>query len=107
MVKQGVSPELLEVAKTGEQAYAKVLDVTPMGEAGPNKIKLQFKLSVTKNNGDTFNVTTQKDVFSSQLSKLQQGSIIEVIYSPQDPSKLVFKTQVSEAEVQQAFGSSR
>ncbi|WP_028540667.1 MULTISPECIES: hypothetical protein [unclassified Paenibacillus] len=107
MVKQGVSPELMEIAKTGKQAYAKVLDVTPMGEAGPNKIKLQFTLSVTKNNGDTFNVTTQKVVFSSQLSKLQQGSIIEVIYSPQDPSKLVFKTQVSEAEVQQAFGSSR
>ncbi|KZE65265.1 hypothetical protein AV545_04890 [Paenibacillus jamilae] len=107
MVKQGVSPELMEIAKTGEQAYAKILDVTPMGEAGPNKIKLQFTLTVTKNNGETFNVTTQKDVFSSQLSKLQQGSIIEVIYSPQDPSKLVIKTQVSEDDVQQAFGSSR
>ncbi|OBA05799.1 hypothetical protein A9P44_13940 [Paenibacillus polymyxa] len=107
MVKQGVSPELMEIAKTGEQAYAKILDVTPMGEAGPNKIKLQFTLTVTKNNGETFNVTTQKDVFSSQLSKLQQGSIVEVIYSPQDPSKLVIKTQVSEDDVQQAFGSSR
>ncbi|TQS00225.1 DUF3592 domain-containing protein [Paenibacillus ottowii] len=107
MVKQGVSPELMEIAKTGEQAYAKILDVTPMGEAGPNKIKLQFTLTVTKSNGETFNVTTQKDVFSSQLSKLQQGGIVEVIYSPQDPSKLVIKTQVSEDDVQQAFGSSR
>lgn len=107
MVKQGVSPELMEIAKTGEQAYAKIMDVTPMGEAGPNKIKLQFTLTITKSNGETFNVTTQKEVFSSQLSKLQQGSIIEVIYSPQDPSKLVIKTQVSESDVQQAFGSSR
>ncbi|QDY82961.1 hypothetical protein FQU75_05890 [Paenibacillus polymyxa] len=107
MVKQGVSPELLEIAKTGEQAYAKILDVTPLGESGSNKIKLQFTLTVTKSNGETFDVTTQKDVFSSQLSKLQQGSIVEVIYSPQDPSKLVIKTQVSEADVQQAFGSSQ
>ncbi|MDP1508648.1 hypothetical protein L8C07_04675 [Paenibacillus sp. CMAA1739] len=107
MVKQGVSPELMEIAKTGEQAYAKILDVRPMGEARPNKIKLQFTLTVTKSNGETFDVTTQKDVFSSQLSKLQQGSIVEVIYSPQDPSKLVIKTQVSEDDVQQAFGSSQ
>ncbi|WP_225999133.1 hypothetical protein [Paenibacillus sp. BJ-4] len=107
MVKQGVLPELMENAETGEQAYAKVLDVTPLGEAGSNRIKLQFVLSVTKSNGDTFHTTVQKEIFASQLPKLQQGSIVEVIYSPQDPSKLVFKTQVSEAEIQQAFGASR
>ncbi|WP_252361815.1 hypothetical protein [Paenibacillus terrae] len=84
-----------------------MLDVTPLGEAGPNKIKLQFTQSVTKSNGDMFKVTIPKDIFYSQLSKLQQGSIIEVIYSPQDPSKLVLKTQVNESDVQQAFGSSR
>ncbi|WP_179032724.1 hypothetical protein [Paenibacillus kribbensis] len=32
----------------GEQAYVKVLDVTPVGGAGPDRIKLQFVLSVTK-----------------------------------------------------------
>ncbi|MFK4302429.1 MULTISPECIES: hypothetical protein [unclassified Paenibacillus] len=31
--------------------------------------------SVTKSNGDTFKVTIQKDVFSSQLSKLQQETL--------------------------------
>ncbi|WP_440111759.1 hypothetical protein [Paenibacillus sp. QZ-Y1] len=39
MVQQGGSPEMMDIARTGEKAMAKILDVTPLGGGSNNKIK--------------------------------------------------------------------
>ncbi|PJN52244.1 hypothetical protein PAEAM_46490 [Paenibacillus sp. GM1FR] len=105
MVQQGVSPEMMDIARTGEKAMAKILDVTPLGSGGNNKIKLQLKLSITKTNGETFNVTTQKEILSSALPQVQQGHIINIIYSRQDPTKLVLALNVQERQLSDLFSS--
>lgn len=105
MVEQGVSPEMMDIARTGEKAMAKILDVTPLGSGGSNKIKLQLKLSITKTDGETFNVTTQKEILSSVLPQVQQGHIINVIYSRQDPTKLVLALNVQERQLSDLFSS--
>lgn len=105
MIKQGVSSELIEVSRTGEKAYAKVLEIIPLGHSADNKIKLQLTLSITKPDGETFNVTTQKEMLSSNLPKVQPGNIIHVVYSPKDPSKLVIALQANESDLQQIFGA--
>ena len=84
---------------------AKILDVTPLGNSGTGKIKLQLTLSVTPPNGETFQVTTQKDILTSALSQVQQGHIINVIYSKQDPSKLVLALNVQEEQLSHLFSS--
>lgn len=83
---------------------AKILDVTPLGNGGSNKIKLQLKLSITKTNGETFTVTTQKEILSA-LPQVQQGHIINVIYSRQDPTKLVLALNVQERQLSDLFSS--
>jgi len=105
MVQQGVAPEMMDIARTGEKAMAKILDVTPLGSGGHNKIKLQLKLSITKSNGETFTVTTQKEILPSALPQVQQGHIINVIYSKQDPSKLVLALNVQEDQLNHLFSS--
>ncbi|WMT40474.1 hypothetical protein RE628_25325 [Paenibacillus sp. D2_2] len=57
LVKQGSSPELADIAQTGEKGLAKVLDVEPLGMAEYGKVQLQLTLAVTKPNGETFKVT--------------------------------------------------
>ncbi|MFC9709183.1 hypothetical protein ACFTRD_13635 [Paenibacillus sp. NPDC056933] len=105
MMQQGVAPEMVEIARTGEKAMAKILDVTPLGNGGHNKIKLQLQLSITKSNGETFNVTTQKEILPSALPQVQQGHIINVIYSKHDPSKLVLALNVQEGQLSDLFSS--
>ncbi|MBE7683566.1 MULTISPECIES: hypothetical protein [Paenibacillus] len=105
MIQEGVSPDMMDIARTGEKAMAKILDVTPLGNSGTGKIKLQLTLSVTPPNGETFQVTTQKDILPSALSQVQQGHIINVIYSKQDPSKLVLALNVQEEQLSHLFSS--
>jgi hypothetical protein len=105
MVQQGVAPEMMDIARTGEKAMAKILDVTPLGSGGNGKIKLQLTLSVTKSNGETFKVTTQKEISPSALPQVQQGHIINVIYSKQDPSKVVLALNVQEGQLSDLFSS--
>ncbi|KOY15975.1 hypothetical protein AMS66_15290 [Paenibacillus xylanivorans] len=105
MVQYGVAPEMMDIARTGEKALAKILDVTPLGSGGNGKIKLQLTLSVTKSNGETFKVTTPKEIYPSTLPQVQQGHIINVIYSKQDPSKLVLALNVQEGQLSDLFSS--
>ncbi|OPG94465.1 hypothetical protein B2I21_31280 [Chryseobacterium mucoviscidosis] len=105
MVQQGVAPEMMDIARTGEKAMAKILDVTPLGSGGNGKIKLQLKLSITKSSGETFNVSTHKEILPSALPQVQQGHIINVIYSKQDPSKLVLALNVQEGQLSDLFSS--
>ncbi|CAI6078106.1 hypothetical protein PAECIP112173_02527 [Paenibacillus sp. JJ-100] len=105
MTQQGIAPEMVDIARTGEKALAKVLDVTPMGSGHNGNIKLQLKLSITKPNGETFEVTTQKEILPSALPQVQQGHIINVFYSKQDPSKVALALQVQEEQLNQLFSS--
>ncbi|MEN1987772.1 hypothetical protein [Paenibacillus hubeiensis] len=105
MVQQGVSPEMMEIARTGEKAMAKIMDVTPLGSITSGKIKLQITLSITKSSGETFTVTTQKEILTSALPQVQQGHIIQVMYSPQDPSKVVFALNAQEGQLSRLFSS--
>ncbi|WP_235439808.1 hypothetical protein [Paenibacillus sp. DMB20] len=63
MVKRGVSPELMRVAQTGIKAFAKVMDATPTGQTDDGRARLRLTLDVTKADGGTFEVVTEKDVF--------------------------------------------
>jgi hypothetical protein len=105
MVQHGVAPEMMDIARTGEKAMAKILDVTPLGSGGNGKIKLQLTLSVTKSNGETFKVTIPKEIYPSTLPQVQQGHIINVIYSKQDPSKVVLALNVQEDQLSNLFSS--
>jgi hypothetical protein len=105
LVKQGLSPELADIAQTGEKGLAKVLDVAPLGMAEYGKVQLQLTLAVTKPNGETFKVTVQKELLAANLARVQQGQIINVIYSPQDPAKLTIALPVTEQEIRQTFGT--
>ncbi|MDT0124402.1 hypothetical protein Q9R46_17210 [Paenibacillus sp. RRE4] len=105
MMQQGIAPEMVDIARTGEKGLAKILDVTPMGSGQNGNIKLQLKLSITKPNGETFEVITQKEILPSAMSQVQQGHIINVFYSPQDPSKVALALQVQEQQLNQLFSS--
>ncbi|MCG7376290.1 hypothetical protein MH215_04750 [Paenibacillus sp. ACRSA] len=105
MVQEGVSPEMMDIARTGEKAVAKVLDVTPIGGAREGKIKLKLTLRVTKTNGETFDITTEKELLASALSQVQQGHIINIFYSKHDPSKVVLALNVQEDQMNQLFSS--
>ncbi|WP_440111757.1 hypothetical protein [Paenibacillus sp. QZ-Y1] len=50
-------------------------------------------------------MTTQKEVLSSALSQVQLGHIINVIYSRQDPTKLVLALNVREEQLSDLFSS--
>ena len=76
-----------------------------MGSAQNGNIKLQLKLSITKPNGETFEVITEKEILPSAMSQVQQGHIINVFYSPQDPSKVALALQVQEQQLNQLFSS--
>ncbi|MNC40298.1 hypothetical protein D3C75_889930 [compost metagenome] len=105
MVQEGVSPEMMDIARTGEKAVAKILDVTPIGGAREGKIKLKLTLRVTKTNGETFDITTEKELLASALSHVQQGHIINIFYSKHDPSKVVLALNVQEDQMNQLFSS--
>lgn len=105
MMQQGIAPEMVDIARTGEKGLAKILDVTPMGSGQNGNIKLQLKLSITKPNGETFEVITQKEILPSAMSQVQQGHIINVFYSPQDPSKVALALQVQEQQLNHLFSS--
>ncbi|MDM5276131.1 hypothetical protein ACN9MH_22070 [Paenibacillus silvae] len=105
MMQQGIAPEMVDIARTGEKGLAKIVDVTPLGNGSNGNIKLQLKLSITKPNGETFEVTTQKEIVPSALSQVQQGHIINVFYSRQDPSKVALALQVQEQQLNQLFSS--
>ncbi|MDR6723490.1 hypothetical protein J2W91_001942 [Paenibacillus amylolyticus] len=105
MVQEGVSPEMMDIARTGEKAVAKVLDVTPIGGAREGKLKLKLTLRVTKTNGETFDITTEKELMASALSQVQQGHIINIFYSKHDPSKVVLALNVQEDQMNQLFSS--
>ncbi|MGO4528757.1 hypothetical protein AB4Z30_06720 [Paenibacillus sp. 2TAF8] len=105
MMQQGIAPEMVDIARTGEKGFAKILDVTPMGSGQNGNIKLQLKLSITKQNGETFETITQKEILPSAMSQVQQGHIINVFYLPQDPSKVALALQVQEQQLNQLFSS--
>nr|WP_154887614.1 hypothetical protein [Paenibacillus xylanexedens] len=105
MMQQGIAPEMVDIARTGEKGLAKILDVTPMESGQNGNIKLQLKLSITKPNGETFEVITQKEILPSAMSQVQQGHIINVFYSPQDPSKVALALQVQEQQLNHLFSS--
>ncbi|WP_241774512.1 MULTISPECIES: hypothetical protein [Lysinibacillus] len=105
LVKQGLSPELADIAQTGEKGLAKVMDVVPLGMAASGKVQLQLTLAVTKPNRETFKVTVQKELLVVNFARVQQGQIINVIYSPQDPAKLTIVLPVTEQEIRQTFGT--
>ncbi|WP_434749833.1 hypothetical protein [Paenibacillus amylolyticus] len=105
MMQQGIAPEMVDIARTGEKGFAKILDVTPMGSGQNGNIKLQLKLSITKPNGETFETITQKEILPSAISQVQQGHIINVFYLPQDPSKVALALQVQEQQLNQLFSS--
>ncbi|GGG13195.1 hypothetical protein GCM10010912_67040 [Paenibacillus albidus] len=105
LMKRGVSAELMDIARNGERAYAKVLDVVPLGTSGSDRVKLRLTMSITKSNGDVFEVVTEKEVSDAVLPKVQQGNIVRVVYSPQDPSKLVLEMQATDADVKGTFGA--
>ncbi|MFD1886743.1 hypothetical protein [Paenibacillus wenxiniae] len=104
MIRQGVAPETMEIARNGEQLYAKVLDVVPMGNSRDGKIPLQLTLSVTTSTGETRTIHTQKDIFESSLSQIQQGHIIRVMYSSKYPDDVALMLQTGEQDLQRAFG---
>lgn len=104
MVKQGVSPQMMNIAATGQKAYAKILEVTPLGNAGVTQVKLRFTLEITKPSGETFRVSTEKNLEASVLPKVQQGNVIQVIYSKEDPSMVAFALQADEQTIRQTFG---
>jgi len=105
MMQQGIAPEMVDIARTGEKGFAKILDVTPMGSGQNGNIKLQLKLSITKQNGEIFETITQKEILPSAMSQVQQGHIINVFYLPQDPSKVALALQVQEQQLNQLFSS--
>ncbi|MBD8007541.1 hypothetical protein [Bacillus norwichensis] len=105
LVKQGLSPELADIAQTWEKGLAKVMDVVPLGMAASGKVQLQLTLVVTKPNGETFKVTVQKELIVVNLARVQQGQIINVIYSPLDPTNLTIALPVTEQEIRQTFGT--
>lgn len=105
MMQQGIAPEMVDIARNGEKAMAKILDVTPLGNGNNGNIKLQLKLSITKPSGETFEVITQKEVLPSTLSQVQQGYVINVFYSKEDPSKVALALQVQEEQLNNLFSS--
>ncbi|WP_411348020.1 hypothetical protein [Paenibacillus sp. WLX2291] len=104
MIRQGVDPKTIEIARHGEQLYAKVLDVVHLGNTHNGKLSLQFTLSLTRSNGETRTIHTQKDIFESNLSQLQQGHIIRVMYSEQCPDDVALMLSTGEQDLQRAFG---
>lgn len=107
MVQQGnVSPEMMYIAEHGEKLYAKIIEVVPLGSGKVNKIKLQLTLSVTRSNGEVITINTQKEIFESQLSHLQQGNIISVMYSSKYPSDVALMLPTGDQELHQVFGQS-
>ncbi|RJG22736.1 hypothetical protein [Paenibacillus thiaminolyticus] len=60
-------------------------------------------LAVTKPNGETFDVTVEKEMLPSALPRVQQGQVLNVTYSPNAPAKLAISLPVSEADIQQTF----
>ncbi len=104
MMRQGVAPETMEIARNGEQLYAKVLDVVPLGNIRDGKIPLRLTLSVTTSTGETRTIHTQKDIFESSLSQVQQGHIIRVMYSAKYPDDVALMLQTGEQDLQRAFG---
>lgn len=107
MIKQGVSPEMMNIATQGQQAYAKIIDVVPLGDIDAHKISLQLTLSMTQPSGETLTVNVQKEIFKSSLAQVQQGQIIRVVYLPEDPSQLVLSLQSESADLQHIFGATR
>lgn len=104
MMRQGVAPEMMEIARHGEQLYAKVLDVVPLGSSPHGKLSLSLTLSLTMANGETRTIRTQKDIFESSLPQVQQGHIIRVMYSAKYPDDVALMLQTGEEDIQRAFG---
>lgn len=104
MIRQGVAPEMMEIAQHGEQLYAKVLEVVPLGTSHQGKFPLQMTLSVTTATGETRTIQTKKDVFESSLPQIQQGHIIRVMYSDKYPNDVALMLQTGEQDIQRAFG---
>ena len=107
MMQQGVSPDIMEIAQHGEQAYAKVTDIVPLGNAGHGKVRLQLTLSITTNQGDTVTINTQKEIFESQLPLVQQGHVIRVMYSRAHPSEVALALPTGEEELRRVFGQNK
>ncbi|WP_374017724.1 hypothetical protein ABU162_27005 [Paenibacillus thiaminolyticus] len=50
-------------------------------------------------------MTVEKELPPSALPRVQQGQVLNVTYSPNDPAKLAISLPVSEADIQPAFGA--
>lgn len=107
MMQQGVPQDIMEIAQHGEQFYAKVMDVVPLGSSAPGKVRLQLTLSITTNQGDTVTVNTQKEIFETQLPQVQQGHVIRVMYSRAHPSEVALALPTGEEELRRVFGQNQ
>ena len=90
MVKKGiVSQENLDIAKNGVTGNAVVNSLNPTGRIENGNPELEIKMTITKENGEKIEVSVTKVILKNVVSYVQAGQLIEVIYMPSNPEKLV------------------
>lgn len=79
-----VDTQGLRIAEHGVDARAVVVAMRPTDEIRDDRFVLGMTLRVTRQDGSTFEVTTEKAVPPALMPRVQPGSVITVKYLPGD-----------------------
>lgn len=90
-----VTPSAMEMFRRGIRTTALVLDMRPTGEMREGSAVLDLKLRVTRADGSTFDIETEKVVEPIGVGDVQPGRIVNARYLPEDESEVVIETQVA------------
>jgi hypothetical protein len=84
LAKGHIDARSLHIAEHGVDARAVVLAMHPTGEIRADRAVLAMSLRVTRQDGGTFDVTTEKAVPPALVPRVQPGSVLTVKYLPGD-----------------------
>ncbi|HEX6347379.1 hypothetical protein [Umezawaea sp.] len=88
LAKGHITPQQLHIARSGVEAQAVVLAMSPTGEVRQGRSVVQLTLRVTRRDQSLFDVTQEKALPPTASRHVQPGSVVRVVYLPHDESEV-------------------
>lgn len=103
-IKHGLfTAESVEIKKNGSESYATVNNLVPLGSMQQDRIPVEIELTLTTTAGREETVTVRKEVPQEAWSYVQPGNVINVMYLPSNPAKLIIVFPNSPEAIRKSF----
>lgn len=79
-----------QLLEQGQLATAEILSVRETGNYYNREPEVRIKLKVQPREGDAFSVEVTKVLSLTELAKYTEGSIVDLLYDPNQPDAILF-----------------